>query len=69
MSYTLIGKAVMSALSPLVASAYACWVGTALLLPFAWQEGLWQSLVLMTMDAAMRVLYLGLLGSAVGFCW
>lgn len=69
MSYTLIGKVVMSALSPLVASAYACWVGTALLLPAAWAEGLWQGLPRLQFSTFLSALYLGVLGSAVGFCW
>lgn len=69
MSYTLIGKVVMSALSPLVASAYACWVGTLLLLPAAWAEGLWQALPRLQFSTFLSALYLGVLGSAVGFCW
>ncbi|MGD1865135.1 MAG: DMT family transporter [Phormidesmis sp.] len=69
MSYTLIGKAVMRSLSPLVASAYACWVGSVLLLPVALHEGLWQALQSMQPSAFSSVLYLGVLGSAVGFCW
>ena len=73
MSYTLIGKSVMRTLSPLVASAYACWVGAALLFPAAWYEGMWTTLLSARPDALMSawlsVLYLGVLGSAVGFCW
>ncbi|MEL6938508.1 MAG: DMT family transporter [Cyanobacteria bacterium J06598_1] len=69
MSYTLMGKAVMRTLSPLVASTYACWAGTCLLLPVAIAEGLWQSLGNLHSDAALSVLYLGVFGSAVGFCW
>ncbi len=69
MSYTLIGKSVMGVLSPLVATAYACWVGTVLLLPAAIREGLWQSLLSISSNAVLSVLYLGVLGSAVGFCW
>lgn len=69
MSYTLIGKAAMRTLSPLVASAYACWVGSALLLPVALHEGLWKATRSIGPDALSSVLYLGVLGSAVGFCW
>jgi len=69
MSYTLIGKAVMRSLSPLVASAYACWVGSVLLLPVALHEGLWQALQSIQLSALGSILYLGVLGSAVGFCW
>lgn len=69
MSYTLIGKAAMQTLSPLVASAYACWVGSLLLLPAALHEGLWQSIQSMQPSAFISILYLGVLGSAVGFCW
>lgn len=69
MSYTLIGKAVMRTLSPLVASAYACWVGTLLLLPAAIHEGLWQAIRTIQPGAILSVFYLGMLGSAVGFCW
>lgn len=69
MSYTLIGKAVMRTLSPLVASAYACWIGTLLLLPIAIYEGLWQTVSSIQLEALLSVSYLGILGSAVGFCW
>lgn len=69
MSYTLIGKAVMRDLSPLVASAYACWAGSVMLLPVALHEGLWQALLSIRLSALASVLYLGVLGSAVGFCW
>ena len=69
MSYILIGKAVMHTLSPLLASAYACWMGTLLLLPAAIHEGLLEAVSTLRPEAMLSVMYLGILGSAVGFCW
>ena len=44
-------------------------LGTVLLLPVAWAEGLWQTVPNLNQGALLSVFYLGVLGSAVGFCW
>lgn len=67
--YTLVGKRVMGELSPLVATTYACLVGTAVLLLIALGEGLVTQWAQVAPMAWWGVLYLGALGTAVGFSW
>ena len=66
--YTLVGKQVMGTLSPLVATTYACLMGTVALFPPALYNGLIQDLQL-SLATGLGILYLGLLGSALGFSW
>jgi drug/metabolite transporter (DMT)-like permease len=68
-TYTLIGKQVMSQLSPLVVTNYACAVGTLCLLPPAVKNGLIQDLQQLSLVAGLGIVYLGLFGSAVAFSW
>lgn len=67
--YTLVGKQVMGVLSPFVATTYACLIGAAALLPLALYNGLLQDLQRLSPVAGLGILYLGVLGSAVGFSW
>ncbi|MEL7505539.1 MAG: DMT family transporter [Cyanobacteria bacterium J06554_6] len=69
MAYTLTGKAVMGSLSPLLATAYGCVAGTALLSVPAIANGAIEQLVGINLTALASLAYLGILGSAVGFCW
>jgi drug/metabolite transporter (DMT)-like permease len=68
-AYSLIGKAVMRDLSPLVAVAYSCIIGAATLLAPAVLEGVLDGLPHYPPSAWLSILYLGLLGSATGFIW
>lgn len=69
MSYTLLGKAAMGQLSPYVATTYACLIGTAMLLLPALGDSLLEAIATATSVAWTSILYLGVMGSAVGFSW
>ena len=67
--YTLVGKQVMSSLSPLSATTYACVIGAIALFPPALAQGLIQEIQQLSWVAGLGILYLGLFGSALGFSW
>jgi len=67
--YTIVGKQVMSNLSPVVTATYACLIGAMLLLPFGLWEGYQSDWLLPSPKALFALAYLGILGSALGFCW
>lgn len=69
MSYTLLGKRVMQSLSPFAATTYACGVGALLLLGPALGDGLLTVIPTASLTAWASIVYLGVLGSAVGFSW
>ena len=69
MAYTLTGKAVMGRLSPLVSSTYGCLAGTVLLAGPAVASGALGQFAQMGLPALASLVYLGVLGTAVGFCW
>jgi drug/metabolite transporter (DMT)-like permease len=68
-AYTLIGRGLLEGLTPLAATTWATLLGTAMLAVVA-APGLgavdWAAL---SPAAALSVLYLGLLGTAVAFVW
>jgi len=68
-SYSLIGKAAMEESSPLVTVTYACVIGTACLFLPAYLEGISRDFCRYSWLAWLIVLYVGFLGSAVGFIW
>lgn len=68
-SYTIVGKQVMRELSPVVTVTYACLIGAMLLLPFGLWEGYESDWFLPSGKALLALAYLGVLGSALGFCW
>jgi drug/metabolite transporter (DMT)-like permease len=67
--YSLVGKQVMGGLSPLATTTYSIWVGAIALFPLALHQGLWQSLPVQPWVAWVGMLYLGLLGTVLGFSW
>lgn len=67
--YSLVGKQVMKDLSPLVATTYASCIGTVALFPLALHTGLWGILPDLALPHWLSLVYLGLFGSALGFCW
>ena len=67
--YTMIGKAVMVNLSPLVSVTYSSVIGTLLLVFPATQEGMWGQLAGFNMTAWLAVFYLGFFGTVLGFIW
>jgi drug/metabolite transporter (DMT)-like permease len=68
-AYSLIGKAAMRDLSPLVAVTYSCMIGTLALLPPALMEGVLGGLRHYPWSAWLSILYLGLMGTVMGFIW
>lgn len=68
-AYSLVGKTVMRALSPLLAVTYACLFGTAFLLVPALSEGLLTPTPPYSMASWTAIIYLGVFGSAIGFIW
>ena len=67
-AYSLLGKAVMSSLSPLAAVTYSSVAGTVCLLPAAMMENLGGAAAY-PFDAWVSILYLGFFGTVLGFIW
>lgn len=68
-TYSLVGKIVMKRLAPLIAVTYSCAIGTACLAFPAYYEGVLTNMPHYSSGTWLSLLYLGLLGSAVGFIW
>lgn len=68
-AYTILGKSVMGKMTPLQAVTLSCLIGMALLLPFALAEGLPGQLARLSITGAASVLFLGVLGTGLGFVW
>ena len=68
-AFSLIGKAAMNGLSPLVATTYSCLVGTAALFIPACAEGMMTSFVHYSGTAWFSIFYLGFFGTVLGFVW
>jgi drug/metabolite transporter (DMT)-like permease len=67
-AYSLLGKSVMSELSPLVAVTYSSLIGAGCLFFPAAMEGLWDS-GSYSLAAWISVFYLGVFGTVLGFVW
>ena len=68
-AYSLIGKAVMKDLSPLVSVSYSSLVGAIGLIIPAYLEGMVQHFSHYTITAWLGIFYLGFFGTVVGFVW
>jgi drug/metabolite transporter (DMT)-like permease len=68
-AYTLIGKAVMGRLSPLVVVTYSSLVGTTLLLVPAYLEGMTAKASGYGLIDWIAMAYLGVFGTVLGFQW
>ena len=68
-TYTLIGKRVMTGLDPLAAVAYSCIAGTLMLLFPALGEGMSDTLFSISPVALTSLVYLALFGTALAFVW
>ena len=66
-AYSIIGRSVLTALSPLAAVLYSSCIGTLLLLPFALNQTSPGNLLHHTTQEWISLLFLGLLGTAAGF--
>ncbi|SDZ74327.1 Permease of the drug/metabolite transporter (DMT) superfamily [Desulfuromusa kysingii] len=68
-TYSLVGRAAMRNLSPLVAVTYSAVIGAVLLFPAACLEGLAGQIKDYPMSVWLSLLYLGLCGTVVAFVW
>jgi drug/metabolite transporter (DMT)-like permease len=68
-AYSLIGKAVMSNLSPLVSVSYSVIVGAIALSIPAYFEGLFQNIENQSLLDWSCISYLGIFGTVIGFVW
>jgi drug/metabolite transporter (DMT)-like permease len=68
-AYSLIGKRVMSDLSPLAAVAFSAVIGAAALFPAALSEGLAADASSYRFADWAAIFYLGFFGTVVGFVW
>ncbi|MEB3360392.1 MAG: DMT family transporter [Synechococcales bacterium] len=67
--YSIVGRQVMKELSPVVATTYAVWVGAIALLPLALWDRSGDGSPLTMPSVWLSLLYLGLLGTVLGFSW
>ncbi|WP_243361207.1 DMT family transporter [Fundidesulfovibrio terrae] len=68
-AYSLLGKQVMGRISPLAAVTFSCLAGMFMLLPPAVSEGMSVQAARLTFSGWSAIVYLGVLGTAVGFLW
>ena len=68
-TYTLVGKIILKKLSPLKATAYACFMGTISLFPFAIQNGLREMVIRLNFQDFLNLFYLGFFATVLGFIW
>lgn len=68
-TYSLLGKKVLANITPLSAVTWSSIAGTAMLLPFALHEGLLHAAPSLPALGWMHILYLGVAGTGLGFCW
>ncbi|MFK5926658.1 MAG: DMT family transporter [Desulfuromusa sp.] len=67
--YSLVGRAAMHNLSPLIAVTYSALIGALLLLPAACLEGMLNQIADYSLTAWLSLFYLGLCGTVLGFVW
>lgn len=67
--YSLIGKAVMTDLSPLVSVTYSAIIGTACLFIPALFEGILRDMKYYMTSEWISIFYLGFFGTVLGFVW
>ncbi len=68
-AYSLIGKTVLTTLSPLSAVTWSSLIGLGALLPFACLEGMSREVFRYSAATWIGILYLGLFGTVAGFVW
>jgi drug/metabolite transporter (DMT)-like permease len=68
-AYTLIGKAIMKDLSPLVSVSYSALIGTVALSIPALAEGMVTAVPRYTVVDWVCIAYLGIFGTVLGFVW
>ena len=68
-TYSLIGRATLRGLTPLVAVTWSALIGTLMLFPFALYEGVFSHLGDYSLRAWSCLVYLGLCGTVIAFVW
>lgn len=68
-AYSLIGKAVMNDLSPLVSVSYSSVVGAVALAVPAYFEGVFDNIGNIALPDWVSILYLSIFGTVIGFVW
>ena len=68
-TYSLVGRAAMRSLSPLIAVTYSALIGALLLFPAACLEGMLGQITDYSLNAWLSLFYLGLCGTVLGFVW
>ncbi len=68
-AYSLIGKTVLTSLTPLVTVTWASLLGMAFLSVPAWMEGLGAEVFEYAVISWVGILYLGVFGTVAGFVW
>ena len=68
-AYSLLGKAILVGLSPLVSVSYSCAVGAACLFVPACFEGMLQDFFYYSKVEWVSIFYLGICGTVLGFVW
>ena len=68
-TYSLVGRAAMRNLSPLVAVTYSALIGAVLLFPAALIEGIVHQIIHYSLVSWLSLFYLGLCGTVLGFVW
>jgi len=67
--YSIIGKALMADLSPLVTVSYSVVFGTLALFIPAYSQGLFRDLLAYSITDWLGISYLGLFGTVIGYVW
>ncbi len=68
-AFSLIGKTVLSGITPLVSVTYSSAVGAAALFVPAYMDGMTSHLAGYTVFTWLNIVYLGLFGTVIGFIW
>ena len=68
-SYTLVGKKVLTQVSTLTATTYSCVAGCLMLLPIALHEGMLTNLHQASLKSLLSIAYMGIFGTVVAFLW
>ena len=68
-SYTLVGKKVLTHVSSLTATTYSCVAGCLMLLPIALHEGMLTDLHQASLTSLLSIAYMGIFGTVVAFLW
>ena len=68
-TFSLLGKSLLSSMSPLTSVLYASLSGALCLALPAWREGLWTAWPHYTLGDWLSLFYLGFFGTVLGFVW